>query len=177
MNKRVITVLAGLGTLALAFAGGAAVALTPAQAAPARSSTLTFDVNFAPFFLLDFGPDGVHEVTSFQQPFDPSRGDQVMFRDALLRGGKVVGHDGGACTVTDFVPADGDTSIKLACQVTFELPDGVITSQGTPTQAPAKHLVITAGTGRYLGAQGDVVLTEFPDNTGTVVFDFARPHS
>ncbi|TMM35677.1 MAG: hypothetical protein E6F99_18865 [Actinobacteria bacterium] len=175
MNKRLTALLAGLGALVLAATGAAVGMLTPAQAAPA-GSTLTLDVNFAPFFLLDFGPDGVHEVTSFQQPFDPSRGDQVMFRDELLRHGRVVGHDGGACTVTEFVPADAD-KIKLTCQVTFELPEGVITTQGVATENPAKHLVITAGTGRYLGAQGDVLLTEFPDNTGSVVFHFARPHS
>ena len=45
------------------------------------------------------------------------------------------------------------------------------------TENPARHLVVTAGTGRYLGAQGDVLLTEFGDGTGSVVFHFARPHS
>jgi len=172
MNKRVITLLAGAAALVVAVTGAAIVALTPAQAAP-EGSTLTLDVHFAPFFLLDFGPDGVHEVTSFQQPFDPSRGDTIAFRDQLLRHGQVVGHGSGTCVVTEFVPTDAD-KITLACQVTFELPDGVITSQGAATENPVKPLVITGGTGRYLGAAGDVVLTEFPDDTGTVVFHFAR---
>ena len=131
---------------------------------------LSFDVHFAGFFLLDFGPDGVRQVTSFNQPFDPSRGDQTMFRDQMLRNGKVVGHDGGLCTVTQFVPTDTDP-IKLTCQVNFELPGGQITTEGITTNNPVKHLAVTGGTGRYTGAAGDLVLTEFGVNdAGSAVF-------
>jgi len=36
------------------------------------------------------------------------------------------------------------------------------------------QLAITGGTGRYVGAAGETVLTELPDGTGTVVFTLAR---
>jgi hypothetical protein len=171
MNKKLATVLAGLIVLALAAVTWLIAGPTPAAAQ--GGTTITLDVRFSGFFLLDFSANGVRQVTSFQDPFDPSRGDQTMFRDQLLRNGKVVGHDSGTCTVTEFVPTDADP-IKLACQVTFELPEGQITTQGVNTNNPVKPLAITGGTGRYVGAAGHAVLTEFPDDTGTVVFHLAR---
>jgi hypothetical protein len=171
MTKKAVTVLALLSALSLAAVIWLIAAPTPAAAQ--GGTTLSFDVRFSGFFLLDFSANGVHQVTSIQDPFDPSRGDQTMFRDQLLRHGKSVGYDGGMCTVTDFVPADADP-IKLACQVTFELPDGQIATQGLTTNNPVKHLAITGGTGRYVGATGDTVLTEFGSETGSVVFHLAR---
>lgn len=171
MNKKAATVLASLSALTLAAVTWFAAAPGPASAQ--GSTTLSFDVHFSGFFLLDFGPTGVRQVTSFQDPFDPSRGDQTMFRDQLLRRGQVVGHDGGLCTVTEFRPADADP-IKLTCQVSFELPDGQITTQGLVTNNPVKHLAITGGSGRYVGATGDTVLTEFGNDDGSVVFHLVR---
>jgi hypothetical protein len=171
MNKKLSSVLASLVVLALA--GVAWLIAGPTPAAAQGGTTITLGVRFSGFFLLDFSANGVRQVTSFQDPFDPSRGDQTMFRDQLLRGSSVVGHDDGSCTVTEFVPADADP-IKLACQVTFELPEGQISTQGAATNNPVKPLAITGGTGRYVGAAGDVVLTEFPDGTGAVVFHLVR---
>jgi hypothetical protein len=171
MNKRLATVLAAASALSLA--GATWLIGSPAPAAPKGGTTITLDVHFSGFFLLDFSATGVKTVTSFQDPFDPSTGDQVVFRDELLRHGKVVGHDGGTCTVTEFIPTDADP-IKLTCQVTFELPEGSIATQGLATNNPVKPLVITGGTGRYVGAAGDTVLTEFGDETGSVVFHLAR---
>ncbi|MET0418310.1 MAG: hypothetical protein ABW022_20040 [Actinoplanes sp.] len=84
-----------------------------------------------------------------------------------------MGHDDGTCTVTEFVPSDADP-IKLNCQVTFELPDGQIATQGAPTNNPVKKLAVTGGTGRYVGAAGEAVLTEFGDETGTAVISLRR---
>jgi hypothetical protein len=171
MTTKAATVTAILSALVLAAVTWLIAA--PAPAAAHGGTTISFDVRFSGFFLLDFSANGVRQVTSFQDPFDPSRGDQTMFRDRLLRHGTVVGHDGGSCTVTEFVPADADP-IKLSCQVTFELPDGQIATQGITTNNPAKHLAVTGGTGRYVGASGETVLTEFGDETGSVVFHLAR---
>jgi hypothetical protein len=168
MNKKLTVPIA----LALAAVSWLIVRPGPA-AAQGGGATISLGVRFSGFFLLDFTADGVRQVTSFQDPFDPSRGDQTMFRDELLRNGRTVGHDSGSCTVTEFAPADADP-IKLACQVTFELPDGQLTTQGATTNNPVKHLAITGGTGRYVGAAGETVLTELPDGTGTVVFTLAR---
>src|SRR5689334_23382205 len=109
MNKKLIVPALAAASLLLL--------LNPAPAtAQGGGSTISLGVRFSGFFLLDFSATGVRQVTSFQDPFDPSRGDQTMFRDELVRNGRTVGHDGGTCTVTDFVPTDADP-IKLACQV------------------------------------------------------------
>ncbi|MGW6131984.1 allene oxide cyclase barrel-like domain-containing protein [Cellulomonas sp. NPDC055163] len=140
-----------------------------------RDRALTFDVQFSGFFLLDFGPDGVREVTSITDPdLSPSRGDQIVFEDTLLRGGREVGAGGGTCTVTAIVPAD--PPLALACQVTYELPDGQISAQGRASNAPVKTLAVVGGTGRYVGASGELVLTELgnAENTGRLVITLAR---
>jgi hypothetical protein len=126
------------------------------------------------FFLIDFGATGVRSVTDIRQS-DPSKGDVTVFRDELRRSGKVAGHDGGACTITALDPtAPPSAQLQLTCNVTFEIPGGTVTTQGLATNAAVKHLVITGGTGAYLGANGEVTLTEFGNDTGTVVFHLAR---
>ena len=52
--------------------------------------TLTFEVEFSPFFFLDLGEPG------------PSMGDQIVSHDVLLdENGQQVGHDGVSCILTD----------------------------------------------------------------------------
>jgi hypothetical protein len=147
-----------------------ASAKSPASAA-IRGTTLSFDVQFSPFFLLDFSSDGVREVTDISQS-SPSIGDESVFQDQLLQSGKVVGQDGGSCTITR-VDLTATPPLDTACQVTFDLPRGVVATQGLVTNAPVRHLVIAGGTGAYLGAAGEVTVTEFENNTGTAVFRFA----
>jgi hypothetical protein len=76
------------------------------------------------------------------------------------------------CTATH-VDLAATPPLDIACQVTFDLPRGVVATQGLATNAPVKHFVITGGTGAYLGSTGEATLTEFENNTGTVVFHFA----
>ncbi|HVN10726.1 MAG TPA: hypothetical protein VMT69_01440 [Kineosporiaceae bacterium] len=83
------------------------------------------------------------------------------------------GRDGGTCTITS-VDLTADPPLQVACNATFELPGGTIATQGLATNAPVKHLVITGGTGAYLGAAGEATLTEFGNDTGTIVFHLAR---
>ncbi|MFS0699895.1 hypothetical protein AB6N24_07965 [Cellulomonas sp. 179-A 4D5 NHS] len=162
-------------TLAAVTLTGAALGGDTLDRAHGRDRTLTLDVQFSGFFLLDFGPDGVREVTSITDPgLSPSRGDQIVFEDTLLRGGREVGAGGGTCTVTAVVPAD--PPLALACQVSYQLPDGQITAQGRASNAPVKTLAVTGGTGRYIGASGELVLTELgnAENTGRLVITLAR---
>jgi Dirigent-like protein len=171
------------GLISLASAGAAVALWTGVANAQSSSgavnhhpkgSTLSFDVKFSPFFLIDFGATGVRSVTDIRQS-DPSKGDVTVFRDELRRSGKVVGHDGGACTITALDPtAPPSAQLQLTCNVTFQIPGGTITTQGLATNAPVKPLVITGGTGAYLGAKGEVTLTEFGNDTGSVVFHLAR---
>ncbi|GIF23966.1 hypothetical protein BJ973_004580 [Actinoplanes tereljensis] len=171
MTKRLASILVALVALSLVAVAWPVARPTPAAAQ--GGSAVTLGVHFSGFFLLDFSATGVRQVTSFQDPFDPSRGDQTVFRDELLRNGQVVGHDDGSCTVTDIVPTDPDP-LKLACQVTFSLPEGQITTQGAATNNPVKRLAITGGTGRYTGAYGEAVLTESGDETGSLLLNLTR---
>jgi hypothetical protein len=175
MRRRTTGVLAGFATILVAaglWAGAAQSATGAADRTASRGSTLRFDVRFSPFFVIDFSANGVRSLSDLQAS-DPSIGDVSVFQDQLLKAGQVVGKDGGTCTITR-VDLEATPPLDIACQVTFDLPGGSVATQGLATNAPEKHLVITGGTGRYLGATGEAVLTEFEDNTGTVVFHFAR---
>lgn len=178
MRRRIT---AGLVTLAtVGAAAGLWSGVASAQSAPdvadhhSNGSTLSFDVAFSPFFLIDFSKDGVRSVEDIRQS-DPSKGDVSVFQDKLLRSGKEVGRQAGTCTITalDTSPT-ADAPLQLSCTVTFEVPGGTIASQGLATNAAVKHLAITGGTGRYVGAQGEATLTEFGNDTGTVVFHLGR---
>jgi Dirigent-like protein len=171
MRRALTTVLvAGVGVLTLT---GATVATAETDGDRSRRGdrTLEFDVRFSDFFLLDFGPTGVREVTSFQDPqLSPSKGDQTVFEDVLLRGGEEVGAASGSCVITELRPTD----FSLQCDITYELESGQIAVQGRTTGAPVKTLSIVGGTGRYVGASGELTLTEFGDGTGSVVFRLSR---
>jgi hypothetical protein len=171
MTTKSAAVLVGVTAVALATVAWSAAPNVPASAAPG-DSTLSFDVEFSPFFYLDFGPTGVREVTDVQA-VSPSKGDQTSFGDRLLRRGQVVGYQGGVCTITRFDPAVAEPP-RLTCHVGYELPGGQVTAQGTTTPDPVKRLAVTGGTGRYSGVGGEVTITEFGDGTGRVEFRFTR---
>jgi hypothetical protein len=88
MRKIAIATLASL-TLALAAALWANGALAKSSASTTiQGTTLSFGVQFSPFFVLDFSSNGVREVTDTSQS-SPSIGDESVFRDQLLQSGKV----------------------------------------------------------------------------------------
>jgi hypothetical protein len=175
MRKPSTTIPAILAALTLAVGAWVAGAFTlpAAHAAPAAATTraLRFDVRFSPFTVIDFGPAGVRTVTDINRS-DPSKGDVSVFRDKLLRAGKVVGGDGGTCTITD-VDLAADPPLQITCQVVFDLPGGTLATEGNASNAPVKHLVITGGTGAFLDASGEVTLIEFANDTGTAVVRLA----
>jgi hypothetical protein len=167
--------VAGLGILTLSGAAVASDGPAPDSGATTSSDgssrqgrTLEFDVQFTGFFGLDFSATGVREVTDPQQ-IAPSRGDQLVFEDHLFRRGEQVGEGGGTCTITE-----ATEGAFLACQATYDLPGGQLTAQGRTTPAPEKTLAVTGGTGKYVGASGELVVTEFGDGTGSLVVRLAR---
>jgi len=172
MRKPLVAVV--IAALAVLTLTGAARGTDSGDRSHGRGQTLAFDVQFSGFFLLDFGPDGVREVTDLSQA-SPSRGDQIVFQDTLLRRGTQVGEGGGTCTVTAVV-APADPPILLSCQVTYQLPGGQIAAQGRASNDAVKTLAVVGGTGRYTGAGGTLVLTEFgnEENTGSVVITLDR---
>jgi hypothetical protein len=175
MRRRTTGIIAGLATILVAagvWAGAAQSANGATDQTAGRGSTLKFDVQFSDFFVIDFSADGVRSVDDINKS-EPSKGDVSVFQDQILKAGKVVGKDGGTCTVTK-IDFEAAPPLVIACQVTFDLPGGSVATQGLATDAPEKHLVITGGTGRFVGATGEAVLTEAEHNTGTVVFSFGR---
>jgi hypothetical protein len=150
---RITRARVALAITTLSTVASASPALAAAQA---KTKTLRYGIRFNET-ALDLGTPG------------PSLGDVQILNDKLVnRRGKVVGHDGGICTVTSLDPPETN------CTITFSLPGGQITSQFLNSPPPRKIAPITGGTRRYRGARGDLVLTEHPDQTGTIVFRFTR---
>src|SRR3954470_18511084 len=120
MRRRTTAILAGLATILVAaglWAGAAQSATGATDQKANRGSTLKFDVLFSDFFVIDFSANGVRSLDDINAS-DPSKGDVSVFQDQLLKAGKVVGKDGGACTI---VRVDLNTTppLDISCQVTF----------------------------------------------------------
>jgi hypothetical protein len=116
--------------------------------------TLRFSVQFSPFFLLDLGDEGL------------SMGDEIVAHDLIFDStGKQVGHDGVSCIVTD------PDAVEAQCTATYDLPGGTITTQFLNAPPPVKHFAVTGGSGTYRDVRGQGVLSEHPDQTGTLTFE------
>ncbi len=138
------TLVAAIAVAALAYGTTAATASKP------QTKTLTYSVRFSPFFLFDLGKKG------------PTPGDQILSRDVLYTpDGKKVGKDVMACIVANTTP------LEASCNLTFVFPEGTITAQYVNSPPPRKVAAITGGTGKYLGARGQLEIVESGhDNRG-----------
>jgi hypothetical protein len=84
-------------------------------------------------------------------------GDRFVFSDDLsrTRGGRVIGTDGGECTVVRIDEEFYEATVQ--CLVTVSLSGGDITIQGLVAESEERAtLAVTGGTGRYEGAGGRV---------------------
>jgi hypothetical protein len=92
-----------------------------------------------------------------------SLGDEVVFSGNLLRGGEQVGRVGVVCT---FVSTANPDRVEAQCPTTSILPGGQITTQGTIVNRSLNFtLPITGGSGRYQGAEGQVVARDLSTPT------------
>ena len=119
----------------LATLGG--VAFAGQSSADDRSNVLTFTLiaEQDEASALDLGDEGV------------SAGDQIVFKDRLLRNGSQVGLLLVHCT--------GITLEWTQCVGTVDLPRGQITAQ-VAFQAPPFTIAITGGSGAYKTAHGQI---------------------
>jgi hypothetical protein len=111
----------------------------------------------------DAGGQNIRVLAVFTE-FDPnidvgapgfSLGDEVVFSGNLLQNGQQVGRVGVVCT---FVSVANAARVEAQCPTTSILPGGQITTQGTIVNRSLNFtLPITGGSGRYLGASGQVV--------------------
>lgn len=107
------------------------------------SQQLRYYVHFSPFTLVDIGDRG------------PSRGDEIVSYDQIFApSGRNAGRDTQACVITKLSPLEAE------CTLTFVFADGTITAQYMGRQPPHKIAAVTGGTGRYIGARGELTLVE-----------------
>ena len=141
---------------ALALTGNAVAARDPA---PDRHiNVLRFDVVFSPHNVVDVPPLA-------NQPGDYGPGDYATFGDVLTNStGRRVGTEAGSGLITGV----SATGAQIFFSMAIHLHDGDITAAGIGSADPHKSLVVTGGTGTFLGAQGDVHLVEFRHGTGTL---------
>jgi hypothetical protein len=98
------------------------------------------------------------EVTSGRA----SLGDEIVFSEKLLDGGKQIGHEGAVCTTVSVERSEAQ------CIATFSFPDGEITVQGLVilgSKAPYSG-PITGGSGKYQGAAGELHVTPISATEG-----------
>jgi hypothetical protein len=151
---RVIAVGGALVASALLIQGGAAGASSGGSDdhSDSRSAkTLTFDVRFSPFNYTDLGQPG------------PSAADVIVFHDTLLQHGRRVGDEVGSCVLVDAGGLANCTAVVRLGQ------EDTITYALVNAPPPRKVVAITGGSGAYRTAQGDGVLVEHGDGTGTLV--------
>lgn len=157
----------GLVPLAIALLLALAFATSSGGNSPARS------VEQEPLVLELLAQDVTETYIDLGDP-DFSQSDQFVFHNDLFRGRRLVGRDGGLCTVTR-VTAKGATTVF--CSGSNSLPGGQITVQGLIDYAPGQEfkqepysLAITGGTGEYRTARGEVTITELSTRESVVTF-------
>jgi hypothetical protein len=158
---RRITVAGAAIALMLGIVGVVSVAsaASPATLDITTPQTLSFDIVFSPFYVVEVKPNG------------PSKGDNSLFHDRLFANGEEVGEDGGNCVVVDN-PSTPSTPLPVSCTASFRLPGGQITTQGLAAAGAApKQLAVTGGTGVYRNVRGQATLVEFGNGTGSVTFN------
>lgn len=94
----------------------------------------------------------------------PSLGDQFVFSSKLLKGGDQAGHAGVACTITSVEREE------LQCVGTFWFRQGQITAQALVRGEETSVGVITGGSGKYKGAEGELLVRSVSDTKDVLTF-------
>jgi hypothetical protein len=139
----------------LAMTGNAAATGGPTPDRDAR--VLRFGVTFSPHHVVDVPPLAKHDN-------DYGLGDYATFGDVVTdkNTGQQVGTEAGSGLITGI----SDTGAQIFFSMAIHLRGGDITAAGVSSADPHKTLVVTGGTGSFLGAQGAVHLIEFRHGTG-----------
>jgi hypothetical protein len=157
--------LIGVAAAAVLGLGGVVAASTGSQAAEAaaRPRTLTFDVVFSPFELV--------EANNHRPSASPiALGDEIVFHDQLSAKGKPAGDEVGSCVV-----AAVDPEIIANCSGVIRLPGGNIAFQFPNVPGPdPKALAVTGGTGSFRTAGGEGTLVEFGNGKGRLTLHLVR---
>jgi hypothetical protein len=115
-----------------------------------RDAVLEFDVVFSPPDYTDLAETG------------PSPADLITFNDVLLVDGVQVGHEVGSCVLVD-------ASGLANCTAVITLDGkGTIAFAFENAPPPTKVLALTGGSGGFKGVDGDGVLVEHGNGTGSL---------
>jgi hypothetical protein len=153
-TTRVVAVATALVASALLVPGSAASASADHPGEGQGQTTLQFDVVFSPFNLVDLGQPGV------------SAGDVIVFHDTILRDDRQAGDMAGTCTVIEATPP-----LANCTGVARMDEQNTITFAFLNAPPPKKVFAITGGSGTYRTAQGDGLLEEHGDGTGTLTLN------
>ena len=139
-----------IGLLIAAVTLAAAVFATAgfANGSDPRTKTIVYHVKFSPFTVIHLSPNVGY-----------GRGDEIVSWDDLYKGSKKAGRDSQGCVITNLSP------LQAECTITFVFADGTIAAQYMLTPPPHKIGAVTGGTGKYLGARGQVVIVESGSDT------------
>jgi hypothetical protein len=147
-------IAAGIGAIVLVLG---LVTFASASTDIAQSQTLHFIAKTTQITQIDLPPK------SFGQ------GDEIVFHDLLLRGGRAIGHDGGSCQVTF---AGRGQPFQLQCLVTFVFGAGQVTTQGLINIANPSSFTgtfaVNGGTGAYKNARGQGVIHQTSATLATI---------
>jgi hypothetical protein len=157
--------LLGVAAAVVLGLGGVVAASAGSQAAEAatRARTLTFDVVFSPFELVEANNERVSG-----SPI--ALGDEIVFHDQLSTKGRQVGDEVGSCVI-----AAVDPEIIANCSGVIRLPAGTIAFQFANVPGPdPKALAVTGGTGSYRTAGGEGTLVEFGNGKGRLTLHLVR---
>jgi len=162
MRKLALLGVAAATVLGLGGVVAASTGSQPAEAAT-RPRTLTFDVVFSPFELV--------EANNQRPPGSPvALGDEIVFHDQLSTKGRQVGDEVGSCVI-----AAVDPEVIANCSGVIRLPGGNITIQFPNVPGPdPKALAVTGGTGSYRAAGGEGTLIEFGNGRGRLTLHLLR---
>lgn len=162
-RARIVTVGGGL-VAASAAALAIVVPSGSAQAPGARTLSFYEPADGGAFAIVDNAPRSpVKNPESSKYRF--SAGDELVFSNSFLD------KKGGAKQGTLYVKATvtkGKTfaSLQTISQAVFEFTDGSqINAEGTFSFSKQVRIAVTGGTGRYLGAHGDIVSTSNADDS------------
>jgi hypothetical protein len=136
----VVTTVAA--AVASATIGALIVSSSTADARPGRGATTLSVVEHA-----------LTDTTADIRPHGDSRGDVLAFRNPIFNAAntKRIGIDNGSCVRTKVARA-------YECAWTTRVPGGTLAVQGPFLDTHDSMLAITGGTGRYVGASGQMRL-------------------
>jgi hypothetical protein len=144
---RAIRLATGLSVTAAIVIGYLAATQTPAKAAHPAKATHPAPLSFLV----------KQQSAATQGPSFPRAGDTIVVMQQNVLNGRVIGHDGTACIVTN-------STQLLQCATTVTLPGGFF-EVAFPEVLGAKNITapISSATGRYAGITGYFVLHQLND--------------